>query len=181
MQNYIVGTPCAASIVPPINRLAETIRTAGGVVVWVAPAPIAEDDPILTALWGAQRLKDIAAETLAGNSGSAWADGLLRDADDITVKKFCASAFFPGKCELPTILKGRNIDTVLITGVLTNICCESSARDASTLGFRVIMVADANAARSDEEHQSALYNVLRNFGDVRVTDELVRTLSQSKA
>ena len=35
------------------------------------------------------------------------------------------------------------------------------------------MVADGNAARSDEEHQAALYNILRNFGDVRMTDELI--------
>jgi len=67
---------------------------------------------------------------------------------------------------------------VLITGVLTNICCESSARDAMTLGFRVAMVADANAARSDEEHRGALYNVMRNFGDVRTSDDLIAAFSQ---
>jgi nicotinamidase-related amidase len=76
------------------------------------------------------------------------------------------------------MLRERGIDTVLITGVLTNICCESSARDAATLGFRVVMVADANAARSDEEHQSALYNILRNFGDVRTSDDLITVFNQ---
>ena len=86
--------------------------------------------------------------------------------------------FFPGKCTLPELLRERGIDTVLITGVLTNICCESSARDAATQGFRVVMVADANAARSDEEHQSALYNILRNFGDVRTSDDLIATLAR---
>jgi hypothetical protein len=40
------------------------------------------------------------------------------------------------------------------------------------------MVVDANAARSDEEHQSALYNILRNFGDVRMSDDLIATLAQ---
>jgi len=80
-------------------------------------------------------------------------------------------------CPLDKMLAERNIDTVIIAGVLTNICCESSARDAATLGYKVIMVADANAARSDEEHASALYNVLRNFGDVRMTDDLIATLT----
>ncbi len=115
----------------------------------------------------------MASETAAGQPGAVWAEGLLREPSDLTVEKQSASAFFPGKCLLPDLLRARGIDTVLITGVLTNICCESSARDAATLGFRVIMVADANAARSDEEHQSALYNVMRNFGDVRTSDDLI--------
>jgi isochorismate hydrolase len=40
------------------------------------------------------------------------------------------------------------------------------------------MAADANAARSDEEHQAALYNILRNFGDVRMTDDLVALIGE---
>jgi nicotinamidase-related amidase len=69
-------------------------------------------------------------------------------------------------------------NTVPITGVLTNICCESSVRDAMTLGFRVVMVADANAARSDEEHRAALYNVMRDFGDVRTSGDLAAAFAR---
>ena len=43
------------------------------------------------------------------------------------------------------LLTERGVDTVLVAGTVTNVCCESSARDASTLGYRVVMVADANA------------------------------------
>ncbi|HEX3973573.1 MAG TPA: isochorismatase family cysteine hydrolase [Stellaceae bacterium] len=178
METYIAGTPCAASIIAPINRLAATMRGAGGLVVWVKPAPIMADDPILGALWGEARTSAMAAETQAGNGGTVWASGLSRDESDVEVVKHAASAFFPGKYDLPETLRERGIDTVLITGVLTNICCESSARDAATLGFRVVMVADANAARSDEEHQSALYNILRNFGDVRTSDDLITVFNQ---
>jgi nicotinamidase-related amidase len=56
---------------------------------------------------------------------------------------------------------------------VTNVCCESSARDANALGLRVIMVADANAARRDEDHNAALYNIYRSFGDVRTTLEVL--------
>lgn len=62
---------------------------------------------------------------------------------------------------------------MLVTGTLTNICCESTARDASTLGLRVIMVADGNAAGRDQDHNAALHNVYRTFGDVRPTDEVL--------
>ena len=87
------------------------------------------------------------------------------------------SAFFPGASALPAILRARGIDTVLIAGTLTNICCESSARDAAMDNFRVVMLADANAARSDEDHVAALSTVARSFGDVQQIDEAIGYLS----
>ena len=60
---------------------------------------------------------------------------------------------------------------------MSNVCCESSARDASTLGYRVIFVADANAARRDEDHNATLYTIYRSFGDVRTTGEVVALVS----
>ena len=65
---------------------------------------------------------------------------------------------------------------MLITGTVTNICCESSARDAHAAGFRVVMAADANAARRDQDHNAALHNIYRSFGDVRPTDEILELL-----
>lgn len=166
MQGYVDGTPCAASIVTPINRLATALRRAGGLVVWVLPDPAMQEMPHLRALWGDDHIRKTTADL-------ALAVGLQTDAADLTVSKQAYSAFFPGKSALPELLPAHGIDTVLIAGVLTNICCESSARDAMTLGYRVVMVSDANAARSDAEHQSALYNVMRNFGDVRESSGLI--------
>ena len=65
------------------------------------------------------------------------------------MEKSAASAFFPGRSPLPELLAERGIDTVVITGTVTNVCCESSARRREHLGYRVIFVADANAAGSD--------------------------------
>jgi nicotinamidase-related amidase len=62
---------------------------------------------------------------------------------DVHAVKARASAFFPGKCNLKEQLDGFGIDTVLIAGTVTNICCESSARDAAELDYKVIMVSDA--------------------------------------
>ena len=52
----------------------------------------------------------------------------------------------PGTSDLPERLRARGFDTVLITGTVTNVCCESSARDANMTNFRTIMVSDGNAA-----------------------------------
>lgn len=56
---------------------------------------------------------------------------------------------------------------MLAAGTVANVCCESTARDASTQGYRVIMVADANAAVCDRDLNSTLHTIYRSFGDVR--------------
>jgi len=70
------------------------------------------------------------------------------------------------------------VDTLVIAGTLTNCCCESSARDAFMLGYRVLFAADATAAVSDEEHNAALLNLAVMFADVRRTDDIVALLAR---
>jgi Isochorismatase family len=62
---------------------------------------------------------------------------------------------------------------------VTDVCCESSARDASTLGYRVIMVADANAARRDQDRNATLYTIYRTFGDVRSAADVIKMIQRS--
>ena len=95
------------------------------------------------------------------------------------MKKYRFSAFLPGASELPERLRARGFDTVLITGTVTNVCCESSARDAMMRNFRVIMVSDGNAAMTQAEHEASLTAFYLTFGDVMDTDMLVRRLSPS--
>ena len=65
---------------------------------------------------------------------------------------------------------------MLIGGTKTNICCESTGRDAMMLDYNVVMVEDCNAALSDDEHRSALENVIQQFGDVMTVDEVTAVL-----
>ena len=69
-----------------------------------------------------------------------------------------------------------NVDTVLIAGTVTNVCCESSARDASTTGFRVVMLADGNSASTVDEHRASLDTFALFFGDVMTVDEAAARL-----
>ncbi|WP_188188830.1 isochorismatase family cysteine hydrolase [Nonomuraea sp. SYSU D8015] len=159
-------------IVPNIARLASALRAAGGTVAWVLPEG-GEPSKAAKEFFGPE-----IAETYRRSGGEGplrsrlWHEFEVDDAD-LLVEKRASSAFFPGYSPLPDLLKARDIDTVLITGTVTNVCCESSARDASTLGYRVVMVADANAARRDEDHNATLYTIYRSFGDVRTTDEIL--------
>jgi len=83
-----------------------------------------------------------------------------------------------GLFRVETYLRDRGIDTLLIAGTATNICCESSARDAMMLNFKVIMVSDALATHTDEEHNATLSAFYGQFGDVQTTDEALQALER---
>ena len=162
-------------IVPNINRLAGTLRTLGGTVVWVLPQ---SGPPTAWAeeFYGPEVARQFSASGGTGTFRERLWPALDVEGHDLFVEKASTSAFFPGLSPLPELLQEQGIDTVLITGTVTNVCCEASARDAATLGFRVVMVADGTAAGSDEVHNATLHTVYRTYGDVRPTDEILGLL-----
>lgn len=114
-------------------------------------------------------------ESLAPGQQTIWKD--LEHTDcDITVLKNRYSALIPGSSSLETNLESLGIDTLLIAGTKTNICCESTARDAMMLGYKVVMVEDCCAALSDDEHLGALESIIQQFGDVRTSSEVIEIL-----
>lgn len=176
---FVAENEYCRGIVRNINRAAGVLRSAGGTVAWVLPGPT-ERTPVEDEFLGAE-----IAELYRRSGGFGplqdrlWPE-LEVGPEDLLVEKTAKSAFFPGRCALPGLLEARGVDTVLIAGTVTNVCCESSARDASTLGYRVIMLADANAARRDEDHNASLYTIYRTFGDVRPVDDVIELLRSAK-
>jgi nicotinamidase-related amidase len=75
----------------------------------------------------------------------------------------------PGSSDLDDILQMCGIDTLIITGTATNVCCESTARDAMQMNYKVIFVADGNATNTDAEHNATLNNMVRLFANVMTT------------
>jgi len=98
--------------------------------------------------------------------------------EDLIVLKDRYSAFLPGASDLAEILEVKGIDTVVITGTLTNVCSESSARDAMMLNFKTFIISDANAAPTDEEHIASLAALFQVFSDVYATDELIEMVEK---
>ncbi|MFI1919966.1 isochorismatase family protein [Nocardia sp. NPDC020380] len=176
---HVADNPYCRAIVPNINRTAEALRRAGGTIAWALPGT-AEPSPAAIEFFGPRT-----AETYSTSGGSGplptrlW-PALSTHEDDLFMEKSAFSAFFPGRSTLPDQLDQRNINTVLITGTVTNVCCESSARDAATRGYRVIMIADANAARRDQDHNATLHTIYRSFGDVRPTSDLLAMIAAAK-
>src|SRR5690606_6322705 len=98
-------------------------------------------------------------------------------AEELRVPKTRYSAFIQGSSELDSILRSRDIDTLVITGTATNVCCESTARDAMMLNYRVAMVSDGTATYNDAFHASSMLALYRTFSDVLTTEQALAALS----
>ena len=185
MQNTFCqpGAPAevvqSRAIVKPINRLAAGLRQRGGAVIWVVHANGSQAGQSDWALFFdhvvSDQVRTQTMESLSPGRQQVWHE-LNTEPDDLTVVKNRYSALIAGSSSLERILRSRGLDTVLIAGTKTNVCCESTARDAMMLDFRVVMVADCCAALSEEEHLVSLENVIQQFGDVRTSDQVLALL-----
>ena len=175
-----VEVPTAREIVPNINRLAHATRDAGGLVVWVQMTVARHEDWAL--VLDNLVTPEVGATTLAGikpgSEGHALWPKMEPAQGDLYVAKNRFSAFLPSSSNIAELLRGRGIEYVIVTGTLTNVCCESSARDAAMMDFKTFMVSDANAAITDEAHLATLSSFIGSFGDVRSTNEMVSLLEK---
>ena len=173
--------PTARAIVPNVNRLAAATRAAGGTVVWIKNTYDGEAamtwsvwrGHFATGDWG-QRMEQAFTP---GDPGYEIYAAVDVQADDLVIPKRRFSALVQGSSSLDTVLRQQGIDTLLIVGTATNVCCESTVRDGMMMNYKCIMVSDANACRTDEEHNATLATVAILFGDVRSTDEVITMLA----
>ena len=187
MQNHFVAegglseVPTARGIIGNINRLAVAFREAGAPVVWVYSTFTHEGrrawDMFFTNFITPERVREVRAGLMEGNWGHEFHPELDIAADELQVTKDRFSAFAEGASALDAELRSRGVDTVVVTGTMTNVCCDSTARDAMMRDYRAVLIDDANAARSDEAHVSALTTFASVFGDVLSTDEMIETMA----
>ena len=188
MQNFFVEeVETAISICPNINKLARDVRKKGGAVAWVQLTVADELDglskwPIYhDYFFTPEKMKAHKDGLTLGSDGHAMFPDLEVRENDIISLKNRFSAFIQGSSDLHDRLKEREVQNLLIAGTATNFCCETSARDAMMIGYRVVMVSDANAARYDEDHLVGLTSVWQSFGDVRNVAECINVLLKNTA
>ncbi len=171
----------AREIVPNVNRIAAALREAGGVVAYiqntVTDATLAEWSVWFDNFTKGEFRQRMIAAFARGSFGHALYPELDVRPEDWKVEKERFGAFAPGASDLHVRLQAAGIDTLIIVGTATNVCCESTARDAMMMNYKVIFVSDGNACRTDEEHNATLGNILALFGDVQSTDEVVAAIA----
>jgi nicotinamidase-related amidase len=189
MQNAFVQegaghawVPAAQATCPAIERLAGALRAAGGCVAWVLNTFTEES----VQSWSHfhRELSTPRGFEVRSRAMAAGAHGHRLHADlnpqpqDLLVPKTRYSAFIQGSSGLHALLQARGVDTVLVAGTATPVCCECTARDAMMLDYRTVMVSDACSATTQAEHDATLAAFLLNFGDVQTVDEVIAALGR---
>jgi biuret amidohydrolase len=146
MQNcFVEGSPIAAPdgrlVLERINRLAKACRDAGILVIHasVVLRPDGSNTGVLA------EFSPLVGEGILnkGTQSAALHSGLEIDPRDILIDKPRFGAFYGTDLEL--ILRTRGIDTLIISGVATNVCCETTAREAAVRDFHVFFLSDGTA------------------------------------
>jgi ureidoacrylate peracid hydrolase len=174
----------ARDIVPAVNRISDAVRAAGGLVVYIQNT----FDEVAIRTWStyfdhfcspSRRQRMIAAFTPGAEGHALW-PGLAVKPEDLLVRKRRFGAFAPGASNLHAILQDRGIDTLIITGTASQVCCESTARDAMMLNYKVFFVADGNATFTDQEHNATLSAMAYTFCDVIEADAVIELIRQDQ-
>ncbi len=174
----------AREIVPNVNRISAALREAGGSVVYIQNT----FDTEAIEAWSTffehfctpeRRDRMIEAFTPGHEQHKIW-PGLDVLPGDLKVRKRRFGAFVEGASDLHAMLRARGIDTIIVTGTATNVCCESTARDAMMLDYKVYFISDANATHTDAEHNATLTAMANIFADVSSTDEIVPLIEASR-
>jgi ureidoacrylate peracid hydrolase len=156
------------------------MRQFGGKVIWVRNIT----NPEAFKGWSAhyermtpERIATRKKELAKDGAGFKLWEGLDVRKDDPKVNKIRYSAFIPGASNIEKVFGEHGIDTLIFCGVATNVCVESSARDAMMMNYHTLTVEDACAAGTIAGHEATINALYLNFGDVQTTDQVLEALS----
>ena len=148
------------AIVPALRSLIEAARAAAMPVLYTVNNHDAWTD---SAAWRKRQGSEVHALARTGTWGSEFY-GVSPQPDERIVVKHRYNAFVG--TDLDLVLRSRGIETLLFSGVATNVCVETTARDAFVRDYRVVMVRDCLAGASLQEHEASLTSLARYFDAV---------------
>lgn len=182
-----IYVPDTADVVDPILKLLAVGRKAGLPIIYLRH--IVRGDGSDTG-----RMRDMyptVDKILARDTpGVGIIATLTPSAGDIIVDKLFYSGFH--NTDLDTILRARDVDTIVVCGTVTNVCCETTIRDAAHREYKVVALADACAAMpypdmgwgaltAAEIQRVSLTTIAMEFGEVTTTDDIIQRIKSSAA
>ena len=179
-EAQVYGNRHARDIIPAVNALSRAMRDLGAPVIWTRQTHTF-DGPCAPPPWQYELDRPRVAEGVAALQAGAPGHGLYpameTAADDIVIDKHRYGALSCPGGNLRQALEAHRVEMILITGTLTNCCCETTAREANLAGYKVIVVSDATATLTDREHNAALMNLRLFFADVRRTRDVLKMIA----
>ena len=170
----------AASVIPNINRISAACRKAGATNVFIRNSISEESKQSWSnwfgPFWTADKREGMFSTFMVGRPGHAIHPEIQIEPGEIRIDKFRFGTLVEGSSDAHWQLQARGIDTVIITGCATNICCKSTARDAMMMNYKVLFVSDGTATHTDYEHNSTLNAMMLTFADVVSTNDVTSLL-----
>ena len=175
-----IGVPKSAlnllkAPIPCIKELAEYFRKKGKDVVYIYTAWAPDYSDVALPLRKMRDKAQQAGALVEGSWGARIIDELTPEKTDHLVVKKAYGGFF--QTSLDRVLRNLGIKTLVMTGVATNFCVETTTREAVAYGYEVIFVSDATATFDPEGHAATLKVIATGFGEVMSTEEVIKLLS----
>jgi isochorismate hydrolase len=176
MQNFFLKEeshaflPASKAIIPNIRALIEFYRNHNLPVIFTRHSLEKDEEPGIMGEWWA----DVIWED---DDLSKVVDSLKSLDSETIIRKTRYSAFIG--TELDKLLKERKVKTVVITGVMTHLCCETTARDAFMRDYQVFFVIDGTATQNEELHISSLRTLSHGFAVPVTTSEIRNTFEEN--
>ena len=156
----------AFSILPRIASLIDAFRKVRAPIIFTRQAHEKNTDAGQMGRWWHGKV------IWEGTEDSQLTADVPREESDTVITKTHYSAF--EETSLDDELKSQNIETLVICGVMTNLCVETTARHAFMKGYQIVVVEDACASKNKEYHRAAILNLGYGFARIKTTDELLK-------
>jgi ureidoacrylate peracid hydrolase len=171
MQNFFLDpysptfTCGGKAIIPNLTRLIGAFRDAGRPVIYTCHVHKADGSDAGIMKWWWQGM------CVEGTPESLVHSSIAPRPNEKIIYKHRYSAFY--NTDLETVLRVQKIEDLVISGIMTNMCCESTARDAYYRDYRVFFPADCTGSVTEEMHLATLLNIAFGFAYITKTDEII--------
>ena len=177
MQRYFLEEsshafiPAARALIPGITRLIGACHRSGLPVIFTRHLNSRDDAQMMSQWW--RGLIE------AGKPESEIIPEFDIDTSGSVIEKSQYDAFY--RTPLEDMLREKEVRQVIICGVMTHLCCETTARSAFVRGFEVFFTIDGTATYSEDFHRATLLNLAHGFAVPVLIDEMLAALSKSNA
>jgi len=169
-------------VIPNINRLQSCFRSLQLSIIYTAIGSCLPNGQDLNRMWkDLDRLSVsvVGRRMFPAVDAPSWQidDSVAPRPGEIVLNKTSSGTL--NSTMLDQTLRNMDIESLIVCGVTTDVCVETTARDAADRGFQVVIVEDACTAFSEQLHTAALQAFSLAFGRVRKTEDVVKLLSQT--
>jgi ureidoacrylate peracid hydrolase len=164
------------TMIPRLERLIEAARQAGVPLIWIRNVYNTGPNHYLSEVWleQARRRRNGAYTDYPVCEPGEWNGDFYKVKplpDEVIVTKHRYGAF--ESTDLDLVLRSRGIRSVIVTGVATNVCCETTARQAFLRDYYVVFTSDCTATFSQAQHDATLFNIDQFFGEVASSEQVM--------